>query len=737
MRLTSIRFWLSQLRARNSRCDSTFSQFRRNTFSKSDEFKPDPRVLALRDKLLYCDYLDYENIKMGYLKRRRKYKKEFELAEKAKYEKLAYEPAVSVMLNDPNENDKSDIEHDSDSDEEKPLYMPYAAVTSYQITETNSNEDTPTNSLNNRYIELYEQYLEAKKDSVDKGKWTFEEFLKSSDIQSNVPKGELWKIPTTWMSDYEEFDDALIDENWNKYYGTPDPNSNVSSVPCGGCGALLHCRDPAIPGYLPSELFTNKKKDDLKTMVCQRCHFLKFYNASLEVKVSIEDYPKLLRAIKTKKCAVILIIDLTDFPCSIWPDLKSVLHPFTPIFLVGNKVDLLPRDCPKFIDHIKQSLLDTVVDVTGVKRENFTHVQLTSAKTGYGIEQLINKLQYKWRHRGDVYLIGCTNVGKSSMFNILLNSDYCKIQALDLIQRATVSAWPGTTLNLLKFPILNPSGRKAYLRTERLKMEQVYRMELSRYRDYQFKATGNIEFTTLQDEVGRTFTGRTVEEAQMDPFSEKSHAYLPTKPVFDESKPEYENSRWCYDTPGTIQKDQVLDLLTTDELLSTLPQQIITPRSFTLKLKQTVFLAGLGRLDYLEGEYFIRCTLFASKELPITICHTVDADEVYDRLLETDAFVVPANNPERLKKWPKLLSKEFKMTGIYRESAADVVLSSSGWIAVTPQENDNVLLRAWTPQGRGIHLRSPALLRYSVRLCGSKVPGTPVYSLGRRVYVNV
>jgi ribosome biogenesis GTPase A len=51
---------------------------------------------------------------------------------------------------------------------------------------------------------------------------------------------------------------------------------------------------------------------------------------------------------------------------------------------------------------------------------------------------------------GDVYILGCTNVGKSTLFNALLQSDYCKVKAVDLIQRATTSLWPGTTVNLLK-----------------------------------------------------------------------------------------------------------------------------------------------------------------------------------------------------------------------------------------------------------------------------------------------
>lgn len=78
---------------------------------------------------------------------------------------------------------------------------------------------------------------------------------------------------------------------------------------------------------------------------------------------------------------------------------------------------------------------------------------------------------------------------------------------------------------------------------------------------------------------------------------------------FDETKEEYKYSRWCYDTPGTIQPDQILDLLTTPELLSVLPTRIISPRTFILQTDQTIFLGGIGRLDYLEGDGFIRYPL--------------------------------------------------------------------------------------------------------------------------------
>lgn len=63
----------------------------------------------------------------------------------------------------------------------------------------------------------------------------------------------------------------------------------------------------------------------------------------------------------------------------------------------------------------------------------------------------------------------------------------------------------------------------------------------------------------------------------------------------------------------------------------------------------------------------------------MTITRTADADDVYAELLKTKAFVVPENNPERLKHWPTLGFKEMEVTGINEnQSTADVVLSSAG-----------------------------------------------------------
>ncbi|KMQ89266.1 nitric oxide-associated protein 1-like protein [Lasius niger] len=645
----------------------------------------DPKVKALREKLIYCDYLDRQKVTMNYMKRFYLKKKIEYARSQARVDKLTNVPVYSVLLDrrdDESEDDRSQEERLTRS--VKPVHMPYASTDDYSsVNATSSSSDSNESNfdegaipLSDKYKDLYDRYLEEKKAALGRGKeLALKDYMEETDTDPSSYKTDLSNVPPNWMVDVEQYDDTLQDDTWLSNYGTPDPNSSISSVPCGGCGALLHCKDHALPGYLPSELFLGRKERQLRTMICQRCHFMKYYNTTLEVKVSADVYPELLRVIKRKKCAVILMVDLTDFPCSIWPEIKSVLHPATPVFVVGNKIDLLPQDSQHFFAHVKECL-SKAVESTGIQKERIRHIALVSAKTGYGVEELINKLHSLWKYKGDVYVIGCTNVGKSSLFNALLQSDYCKVKAVDLIQRATISPWPGTTLNLLKFPILNPLKWRLYLRVLRLKKEQQYKRAEEMLRNNQFKTTRNLKYATLQSHIGRTFQSKSQMTAQNDVFLEEK---CRQQFGFDETKEEYKYSRWCYDTPGTIQPDQILDLLTTPELLSVLPTRIISPRTFLLLADQTIFLAGLGRLDYLEGDSFIRCTIFSSRELPITITNTADADSVYNELLKTEAFVVPESNPDRLKHWPALGSKEMEVIGIGKnESAADVVLSSAG-----------------------------------------------------------
>lgn len=423
-------------------------------------------------------------------------------------------------------------------------------------------------------------------------------------------------------------------------------------------------------------------------------------------------------------------MDLLDFPCSIWPQIKTILNRKRPVFLVGNKVDLLPRDSSGYLNHIKQCLKLAALE-NGLDDTNIQHIGLISATTGFGIEELITQLHNKWGTKGDVYLVGCTNVGKSSLFNALLQSDFCKSQASDLIQKATASPWPGTTMRFLKFPILRPSDMRLYLRTQRLISERGKRAELDRLRKIQAKETGKSKYATLIGHIGSTFKEPIIEETN-DHFS-MGGAGTGTTETLNETDKEYVKGKWCFDTPGVMHRAQITNFLTTEELIKILPKTMIRPRTFIVKPQMSLFLGGLGRVDYLKGDVSIRMTVYSSSNLPVVIVAAPSATEIYEKFLGSEMFGVPIGYDERLKSWPGLESTdEQQITGQgYEESTCDIVLSSAGWIGLDIPRNETIVIKNWSLCKDGIFIRNPALIRFGAHLKGKRIRGSLAYNSGK------
>ena len=215
-------------------------------------------------------------------------------------------------------------------------------------------------------------------------------------------------------------------------------------------------------------------------------------------------------------------------------------------------------DQPDYLNHIKRCLKSEAMKM-GFDEKYIKYISLISAKTGYGVEELITQLHGIWNYRGDVYLIGCTNVGKSSLFNSLLRSDFCKVEASDLVQRATACPWPGTTLRMLKFPILKNSDYRNFLRTKRLIAEQKKKNMEAEFRREQAKSTKKIEHATLIGHIGMTFQKE--KERLRDPSgSSQDGGFAGQIFTLNEHNEKYALGKWCYDTPGVIQQDQVKDL---------------------------------------------------------------------------------------------------------------------------------------------------------------------------------
>ncbi|TDG51086.1 hypothetical protein AWZ03_002449 [Drosophila navojoa] len=558
-------------------------------------------------------------------------------------------------------------------------------------------------------------------------------------LQSDLASPNPPPYPPNWMDDYEFYAGASDGTgNIDSTHGTADATVPPSTVPCNGCGAHLHCANTSMPGYIPSEIFKGRTTTELQTITCQRCHFLKNYNIALDVEVPPSAYVETISRIQDKYALAIIIVDLLDFPCSIWPGMQQVIGSKRPVFLVGNKVDLLPRDCNSYLTHVKSCLKQQFIEHGGFNALNIKNVSLISAKTGFGIEELITQLHKVWAYKGDVYLVGCTNVGKSSLFNILLNSDYCRTEASELVRKATTCAWPGTTLQMLKFPILRPSDIRIYQRYKRLFAEREQRAALEKIRQEQAKDTGAVTSAQLIGTVGRTFDNRLEVD---DAFAMSSG----TQPIvtLNERKAEYREARWVYDTPGVMQPDQLTPLLTTQELLHLQPTKMLKPRAVRLPSKMSLLLGGLARVDLLEcNRDWVKLFVFATETLPILIADTSAAELVYKRYLGTPLLGVPMSSGDetRLQRWPGLqcMDKDIVVNNGALDSIddgkqlnCDIVLSSAGWLGLLMPENSECIMRVWTPQAAGIYVRKPALIPLADRLVGKHIRHSLAYNTSK------
>ncbi|XP_034266773.1 nitric oxide-associated protein 1 [Pantherophis guttatus] len=567
--------------------------------------------------------------------------------------------------------------------------------------------------------------------------------------------------------------------------GRPDASVRSSGVNCSGCGAELHCRDPAVPGYLPSEKYLSllgpealqKQKEGeggpretkdgpkawkdpvrkaLERTVCQRCWLLVHHHQALKVEMSREAYYKLVSAALKRpprhgrSHLVLCMVDMLDLPDSILPDLSELVGTDAHVFVLGNKVDLLPADSPKYLKHLQELLLKNCADAglvdlsqpLGTPNQRIIDVHLISAKTGYGIETLISKLQKSWKLNGDVYLVGAANSGKSTLFNTLLHSDYCKSKASEVIHRATISPFPGTTLNLLKFPIINPTPYRVLRRQERLKEDSEKSEEdLSINEQKQLNILKKQGY--LIGRIGRTFKqpGKNEKNIEIDFNVEALSTSMeqePSCPLKAETTKieltynEVKDCRWFYDTPGIIKDECVLNLLTEKEIKCVLPTFAIVPRTFILKPGMTLFLGALGRIDYLQGNQSSWFSVVASNLLPVHITSTEKADAVYQKHAGQTLLKVPMGGEERMNEFPPLVPQEVILEGIGTDEAiADIKLSSAGWVAVTAPSNNKMQLRCYTPEGTLVTIRKPPLLPYIVHLKGERVKGSSTYRTKR------
>ena len=192
---------------------------------------------------------------------------------------------------------------------------------------------------------------------------------------------------------------------------------------CSGCGVLM--QDDNILGLG----FTANLENDM----CMRCFRLKNYGEYESVSSSQVNYESIIEGINKTNDLVLYVVDILNLPNNL-QDVREMVT--NDCILVLNKRDLLPLSVKeeKILEYLNNMNLgyDDIVVVSSEKNTN--------------MDLLLKKVE-KLKKSNDVYVIGYTNAGKSSLINKFIKNYG------DGDTKLTVAPLPSTTLDKIIIPI--------------------------------------------------------------------------------------------------------------------------------------------------------------------------------------------------------------------------------------------------------------------------------------------
>ncbi len=194
---------------------------------------------------------------------------------------------------------------------------------------------------------------------------------------------------------------------------------------CLGCGAIMQMTDKDKEGYTNS--FGNS--------LCERCFRIKNYSDYKIITKNNEDFEAILYNVGKTNSLVLLVVDLFNIPKNL-DDLSKYFH--NDILLVLTKRDVLPLsvydvNLVNYFNRYKLNIVDTII---------------ISSKRNYQFDLLLDKIKYYQKDK-NVYAVGFTNAGKSTMINKILYNYTDKNPVI------TTSMIPSTTIDSLNIEIDN------------------------------------------------------------------------------------------------------------------------------------------------------------------------------------------------------------------------------------------------------------------------------------------
>lgn len=192
---------------------------------------------------------------------------------------------------------------------------------------------------------------------------------------------------------------------------------------CSGCGVELQDENVLQEGYTTS----------LENDICQRCFRMKNYGEYQVVTKSNEEYLEILKGVGKTKDLVLYVTDLLNLEEDI---LKIREYIKNKMILVLNKKDILPKS-------VKEEKLLKYFEENNVF---FEEIIVISVEKNINIDYLLKRIKF-FQTTKNVYVVGHTNAGKSTLINKLIKN------YSDNNQELTMSPLPSTTLNTVKIEI--------------------------------------------------------------------------------------------------------------------------------------------------------------------------------------------------------------------------------------------------------------------------------------------
>ena len=193
---------------------------------------------------------------------------------------------------------------------------------------------------------------------------------------------------------------------------------------CSGCGVVLQDENMLQEGYTTS----------LENDVCQRCFRMRNYGEYQVVAKTNEEYIEILKEVGKTKDLVLYVTDLLNLEEDI---LKIREYIPNKMILVLNKRDVLPRSVKN----------EKLVKYFENEKQNFEDVIVVSVEKNENIDYLLKKIKMLQTSK-NVYVVGHTNAGKSTLINKLIRN-YATVAQNEL----TMSPLPSTTLNTIGIDI--------------------------------------------------------------------------------------------------------------------------------------------------------------------------------------------------------------------------------------------------------------------------------------------